>query len=168
MNRRLELKTDLLKMEGAGVSRPDIIEQLCLKFHVRPKSVYWYYQTRSQWQPEIMGLSEAKEAYHQTLNRLEYIYQKFSSVYMSAPEANNKIGALRGMLETTLKKAELTGVLVPGVPSEGKQNFQSLIEQEVLDSLSPDENAVVIEAASLFMRKRSELMSLREQEKNMP
>jgi hypothetical protein len=95
---------------------------------------------------------------------LEYIYQKFSSVYFSAPEANNKIGALRGMLETTLKKAELTGVIVSGVPSEDKTSFQSLIEQEVMDSLTPDENMVVMKAASLFMRKRGELMQLRGQE----
>lgn len=168
MNRRLELKTELLKMEGAGIGRPEIVEQLCLKYHVRPQSIHWYYRTRSQWQPEILGLSEAKEAYHQTLNRLEYIYQKFSSVYFQAPEANNKIGALRGMLETTLKKAELTGVLVAGVPSEDKPTFQSLIEQEVLDSLTPDENAIVIKAAALFMQKRDELMEQKGQEDRMP
>lgn len=151
-------------MEGAGIGKLEIVEQLSIKYHMRQSSIRYYFRSRSQWQPEILGLSEAKESYHQTLNRLEYIYQKFSSVYFEAPEANNKIGALRGMLETTLKKAELTGVLVPGVPSEDKTSFMSLIEQEVMDSLTPDENAVVMKAASLFMRKRGELMSLREQE----
>jgi hypothetical protein len=151
-------------MEGAGISRPDIVKELCVRFHVRPATIHYYYRSRSLWQPEILGLSEAKEAYHQTLNRLEYIYQKFSSIYLTAPEANNKIGALKGMLETTLKKAELTGVLVPGMPSEDKQSFQSLIDQEVMEHFTEEENKVVLDAASIFMRKRKELLSLREPE----
>ena len=101
------------------------------------------------------------------MNRLEYIYKNFSTVYMTTTEGSNKIGALRGMLDTVLKKAELTGVLVSGVASADKPTFQSLIEQEVMDNLLPEENMVVMKAASLFMRKRGELMSLRgEQEGN--
>ncbi len=165
MNRRLDLKAELLKMEGAGFNRSEIIDQLCSTFKVKPCTIYYYYRTRPQWQPEILGLSEAKEAYHQTLNRLEYIYQKFSAISMRASEDSNKIGALKGMLETTLKKAELTGVIVPGVPSAEKPTFQSLLDQEVMDRLTPSEEAVVMRAAELFLKKRGELLELREKEK---
>jgi hypothetical protein len=127
VNRRLELKTDLLKMEGAGINRPDITEQLCLKYSQPRSSINYYWRTRHKWQREILGLSEGKQAYHQTLNRLEYIYQKFSSVYMSATESNGKIGALRGMLETALKKAEITGVFVPGMLPEVSQTEPFII-----------------------------------------
>lgn len=154
-------------MEGAGLSRPDITEQLCSKFPVRPKTVEYYYRTRSQWQPEILGLSEAKESYHQTLNRFEYQYRKSSAIAMRASEDSNKLGALKLMFAITVKKAELTGVLVPGVASEDKPTFQSLLDEEVMDHLTRDENELVLQAASVFMKKRGELLEMREQEKTM-
>jgi hypothetical protein len=167
LNRRLELKTELLRLEGAGFNEREIVEQLHERFHAARKTVYYYYRTRPQWQPEILGLSEAKEAYHQTLNRLEYIYKEFSIICLSAREDSNKIGALKGMLETTLKKAELTGVLVAGIAAEDKPTFQSLLDQEALESLSPEDNALVMRAAGVFLKKRGALLEMRDQDVQM-
>jgi len=164
VNRRLELKTELLKMEGAGFSKADIVQELHTKFKVATKTVYYYYRTRHEWQPAILGLAAGKEAFHQTLNRLDYIYQKFSYVHLQAHDDNNKIGALKGMLETTLKKAELTGILVPNQSADEQASFMDLIDREVMETLTPEEEAIVMKAAELFQKKREAALATHEQE----
>ena len=154
MKNRLEFKLDLLTMEGQGFNRSEIVQQLAEKHSVSTKLVYYYINTRTRWQPEILGLETAKEAYHQTLNRLEYIYRHFSLIAQTAPENSNKVGALKGMLATITKKAELTGVLTPiGAPIELDEG----LDQEVFEHLSVEEREVIGRATYIYLTKRQEM-----------
>jgi hypothetical protein len=155
MKNRLEYKLDLLQMEGQGFNRTETVQHLAEKHGVSERVGYYYFKTRSRWQPEILGLETAKDAYHQTLNRLEYIYRHFSLIASSAPENSNRVGALKGMLETVIKKAEITGVLAPSdMPSI---NVDAVLDEATFKSLTPEENLTVVRATSMFLQKRQSL-----------
>jgi hypothetical protein len=164
VNRRLDVKTELLKLEGAGFTRPEIIDQLSEKFHVSPRTIRYYYRTRYKWQPEITGLASAKAAYHQALNRLEHIYRKFSLILLQASEDNAKIGALKGMLETQWKKAMISGVLTPNTATEESHESQDLAYDEALKNLTLEEQDIVIKAVEVVRRKREQIQQHHNQE----
>lgn len=154
MKNRLEFKLDLLTMEGQGFNRSEIVQQLSQKHSVSTKLVYYYLTTRARWQPEILGLEDAKDAYHQTLNRLEFIYRHFSLIAQTAPENSNKVGALKGMLATITKKAELTGVLTPtGAPMELDED----LDHEVFEHLTVAEREIIGRATYVYLTKRQEM-----------
>jgi hypothetical protein len=155
MKNRVEYKLDLLQMEGQGFNRAEIVEQLAEKYNVSKRLGYYYFKTRARWQPEILGLEDAKDSYHQTLNRLEYIYRRFSILSSNAPEASNRVGALKGMLEALRTKAEVTGVLGPS--SQTTVLIEDGLDSEVFNALTPEENALVMCATDLFLKKKQGL-----------
>jgi hypothetical protein len=159
MKNRLEYKTDLLQMEGQGFTRAETVQYLADKHHVSTKLGYYYFKTRARWQPEILGLEDAKDGYHQTLNRLEYIYRRFSVIATTAPEYSNRVGALKGMLETVRTKAEITGVLGPTTPILNIGDER--LDAEVFKTLSEEENTIVMRATHLFLEKKQDLLAPR-------
>jgi len=163
MKNRLEYKLDLLQMEGEGFNRTEIIQFLADKHHVSERVGYYYFKTRGRWQPEILGLKDAKDAYHQTLNRLEYIYRHFGHIAVTAPENSNRVGALKGMLDTTLRKAEILGIWTGIQPEQVQEDPASI---EVLQALSVEEEAIVMRAVNLFLDKKDQFLVKRVQEMN--
>jgi hypothetical protein len=155
MKNRLEYKLDLLQMEGQGFTRTEIVSYLADKHKVSKKLGYYYFKTRARWQPELLGLEDAKDSYHQTLNRLEYIYRRFSLLSANAPEFSNRVGALKGMLEVLRTKAEITGVLGPQI--QPAAFLEDALDSEVFNILTPEENEVVMHATDLFLTKKQDL-----------
>lgn len=155
MKNRMKLKLELLRMEGQGLNKSEIVDALAQQFHVSRKLGYYYYKTRSQWQPEILGLEDAKAAYHQTLNRLEFIYRHFSLLAQTAPENSNRVGALKGMLATIIKKAELTGVLAPSGTSS--LDVDDVFDDATFRALAPQERDLIMQATQIFLRRKEEV-----------
>lgn len=104
----LERRVELLKMEGLGVSRPDIVKQLSQKYDVSPRMVNYGFQRRTGWQGLIQEISNPERLLLKIVNRHEQIYQRAAFMHLSADNDNAKIGALRVMLEANKSLAETT------------------------------------------------------------
>lgn len=103
-------RTKLLKMEGEGFDRPDIVKQLSKEFQVSERTIARDFQKRSEWQPQITGYSERKKAYYCILNRFDQIYKKASFIFLHGDNDNSKIGALKVMLDSLSRIKELANI----------------------------------------------------------
>jgi hypothetical protein len=167
LNRRtIARHTEELHLEGAGFARPEIEEKIHEQFHVSKRTVQRDFRTRADWQFEIMGLSKdsAKDCFYETVNRYEQNYRRYSLVYLQATESSSRIGAVKGMVDTQVKKAEIMGALVPNLASGDQRRPQSLIDDEALKALSPEEEQIVLKAVLVFQKKRERIMQLHGQE----
>ena len=106
----VERRTELLKLEGDGFSRPDIEKQLSQKFQVTVRTVSRDFQKRANWQPSITHLTDKKQAFYSVLNRYEQIYQKASFTYLHSKNESITIASLRIMLDTLTKIRELANI----------------------------------------------------------
>lgn len=106
----VERRTKLLKMEGTGFDRIDIVKTLSQDFQCTERTVYRDFQTRSKWQPQLTGHSDRQQAYQSILNRFEQIYKKASFTYINSKNESVIIAALRVMLDALSRIKELTGV----------------------------------------------------------
>lgn len=104
-DRRLKL----LKMEGAGFSRIEILNELTKEFEVCKATIHRDYRLRSKWQPSIQSM-DPEASLLKTINRYEQIYRKASLISLQDQNPNARVGALKVMLEAT--KA-LHSVIVP-------------------------------------------------------
>jgi hypothetical protein len=89
-DRRLEL----LKLEGNGLLKPEVVEQLTQKYGVSKDTVWRDYRTRKYWQPI---LSEMVENLHKIKNRHEQLYRKASLTYLQSESNSQKISAINLM-----------------------------------------------------------------------
>ena len=106
----VERRTELLKLEGDGFSRPDIEKQLSQKYQVTVRTVSRDFQIRADWQPSITHLTDKKQAFYSVLNRYEQIYKKASFTYLHAKNESVTIAALRVMLDTLSRIKDLANV----------------------------------------------------------
>lgn len=86
----LERRLELLRMEGIGLSVPEMVQQLSVKYRCVPRTVYWDFQTKARWQPQIQQL---KKGMLKVLNRHEEIYRKASFHYLQSKD-NTKLAIL--------------------------------------------------------------------------
>ena len=103
----VERRSELLRMEGLGLSVNEIVKELSVKAQVSERTVYKDFENRSFWQPTVQQYEGLERTYHKNLNRLEQIYRKASHVYLNADNDNAKVGALRLMLEIVTRLNEI-------------------------------------------------------------
>jgi len=96
-----ERRLELLKLEGMGFSRPEIVKELSMKYHCTERAVYYDFETRNKWQR-----FDDEEAVLRILNRFEYLYRTASFNLMSAERGNIKVAWVRVMLEVNKQLAE--------------------------------------------------------------
>lgn len=105
-NQVLERRTELLKMEGLGFTKYEIVKQLTNKYDVSDRMLYYDYQRRKSWQPLIQELADPEKLVLKIINRFEQIYQRAAFIHIQADNDNARIGALRTMIEANSKLAE--------------------------------------------------------------
>ena len=71
VKRRLEL----LKLEGLGFSKPEIVTELSQKHQCSGRTVYRDFESRGQWQPELQNVKNPTQILMRTVNRYEQIYR---------------------------------------------------------------------------------------------
>jgi len=103
----VERRSELLRMEGLGLSVTEIVKELSVKAQVSERTVYKDFQSRSFWQPTVQQYEGLERTYHKNLNRLEQIYRKASLIYLNADNDNAKVGALRLMLDIVMRLHEI-------------------------------------------------------------
>ena len=101
-------RSEMLTLEGLGISKADIVKQLSLKYQCSKRSIYNDFETRSIWQPDLQGVKKAEETSLKSLNRLEQIYHQAAKRAISSPNPMVQISALNLMLKSTLAAGEMS------------------------------------------------------------
>ena len=109
VNRRLEI----LKLEGLGLSEPEIVKQLSEKYGCSQRTVYGDFECRQTWQPLLQGIMCPNDILLKIINRYEEIYRQASRKMLSSPNLLAQIAALNVMLKANSSMFE-TAVL-PGL-----------------------------------------------------
>ena len=87
----LERRLELLKLEGNGLLRPEIVQDLSVKFGCARGTIYNDFATKPHWQPLLL---EVKQALLTIVNRQEQLYRKASLAYRKAENNAQKITAI--------------------------------------------------------------------------
>src|SRR5208283_5013026 len=95
VNRRLEL----LKLEGLGLSRAEIVKQLSQKMECSERTIYNDFECRSTWQPLLQGATSPNDVLLKVVNRYEEIYRQASRKMLTSPNVLAQLGALNIMLK---------------------------------------------------------------------
>jgi len=106
VKRRLEL----LKLEGLGFSRPEIVKELSQKYECSGRTVYRDFECRGLWQPEYLNVENHAQILMRTVNRYEQIYREASVKLLTGVQEATQLGALNLMLKANGKIFE-TAVL---------------------------------------------------------
>lgn len=106
-----ERRLELLKMEGTGFNRNEIVKQLSEKFQCTERAVYYDFQHRTRWQPALQQLKDNDKILMKIINRYEQIYRKASFKALTTENESVHLGALKVMLEANSKISE--AMLIP-------------------------------------------------------
>jgi len=119
----LERRLELLKHEGNGLNRREIVKELTAKFGCSEVTVYNDFVTRPVWQPLVQ---EIKTSLFKIQNRHEQLYRKASFMYTQSKSDRARIAALNLMRQINIELAQLSGVK----PEEQKQTEETRIKWE--------------------------------------
>ena len=103
VKRRLEL----LKLEGLGFSPPEIVTELSQKYQCSGRTVYRYFESQGQWQPELQNVKNHSQILMRTVNRYEQIYREASVRLLTGTQELTQLGALNIMLKVNSKIYEI-------------------------------------------------------------
>jgi hypothetical protein len=109
VGRRLEL----LKLEGLGFSRAEIVKELCVKASCSKRTVYNDFETRASWQPALLSVGNPKEIALKIMNRYEQIYRQASRRLFTSANEFVQICALNVMVK--VNSLVLEGLVLPEV-----------------------------------------------------
>jgi AraC-like DNA-binding protein len=93
--RRLEL----LKLEGLGFSQAEIVKELSQKLGCSERTVYYDFETRTNWQPIVQTVINPEAVLLKVVNRYEQIYRQASIRLLTASNELAQLGALNTMLK---------------------------------------------------------------------
>jgi hypothetical protein len=157
--RGLEIKTDLLKKDGKGFSRAEVVKDLSQKYHLSPRDIYHYYENMSKWLPEILGYQNAKQHWLRCMARLETIYSAAGFYRFQGSSDIVRIQALKIQLECVRTMITKSGFdydrLNQANPSETKECGEDK-ERETIISAALPERAKQSISEYLRIRKETE------------
>jgi hypothetical protein len=81
----VERRLELLKLEGLGFSKAEIVKELSVKCQCSERTVYGDFECRSDWQPILQGVINAEEVLLKVLNRYEQNYRQASVISVTPP-----------------------------------------------------------------------------------
>ena len=89
-----ERRLKLLKLEGDGLNKPEIVKELTAEFEVSKQTVYMDFSQRKTWQPII---TEVINAIHKIINRHDQLYRKVSALRLEAKTINDHLNIYNQM-----------------------------------------------------------------------
>jgi hypothetical protein len=92
-SRRLEL----LKLEGLGFSKIEIVRQLNEKAGCALRTIYNDFETRASWQTILQSAVKPEDVLLKIANRYEQIYRQLSLRVLSSSNPLAQLGALNAM-----------------------------------------------------------------------
>ena len=124
--RRLEL----LKLEGLGFSRPEIVTELGQKYRCSGRTVYRDFENRGQWQPELQNVKDHSQILMRTVNRYYQIYREASVRLLTGTQELTQLGALNLMLKVNSKIYEIA--VLPDILSRLEELEEIVKRQKML------------------------------------
>ena len=109
MNKLAERRLELLKMEGMGFSKAEIVKIQAEKWHKTERAIWYDFETRKTWQPLFNLFVDREKARMVMQNRLDYQYRESMRQYLTGPD-HVKLAALKLAFEITLHHSELLGL----------------------------------------------------------
>ena len=106
IEKTLERRVDLLKLEGNGMQPPEIVKELSTKYGVTQRSIYLDFERRNSWQPQ---LERVQQALLKICSRHEQLYRKAMIAYMQAKSERTRVSALNLLRQINVDLAELSG-----------------------------------------------------------
>jgi transcriptional antiterminator len=103
VSRRLEL----LKLEGLGFNRSEIVKQLSEKYGCSERMLYYDFESRDDWQTSFQELGNSQAILLKTINRFEQIYRQASVKLLTGAQEATQLGALNIMLKANSKILEV-------------------------------------------------------------
>ena len=171
-----ERRLELLKMEGEGFSKCEIVNDLSVKYQVSTRQIYNDFENRKKWQPRIQMIDSLLAV----KNRYLQIYREASFLFLHSTNENSKLGALNTMLVANHHLAEIIPFdeseqkdislswkdPEPGSTEDLLKQFESAIEDAHnqqfptlndmdLSLLTLEERETVDEAMKLILKARS-------------
>jgi len=142
-----ERRLELLKMEGEGFSKCEIVKDLSVKYQVSMRQIYNDFENRKKWQPRVQMIDSLLAV----KNRYLQIYREASFLFLHSTNENSKLGALNTMLVANHHLAEI----IPFDESEQKDIALTFQDAELpIDvSLLTLEEIQILDQASALMKK---------------
>ena len=103
----LERRLELLKMEGEGFFKNEIVQTLAKKYNCSASTIYYDFRERSTWQPR---LQELKRLQYRIVNRYEQIYRHAAFKFRTSQNESIQIASLKVMSDTLRHLTEATSV----------------------------------------------------------
>jgi hypothetical protein len=104
--RRLEL----LKLEGLGFSKAEVVNELSQKLACSKRVLYKDFESREFWQPVLQGAVKPDGVLLKVMNRYEQIYRQASLRFITTSNELARMAALNIMLKANSLMCE-TAVL---------------------------------------------------------
>jgi hypothetical protein len=95
----VERRLELLKLEGYGLSPPEISKRLSETANCSPRTIYNDFETRQSWQPILQNAVKSGDVVLKVVNRYEQIYRQASMRLLNSPNSLVQLGALNAMLK---------------------------------------------------------------------
>ena len=89
-----ERRLKLLKLEGDGLNKPEIVKELSQEFNVTVQTCYRDFRTRKTWQPLT---TEVVNAIHKIINRHDQLYRKVSALRLEAKTISDHLNIYNQM-----------------------------------------------------------------------
>jgi len=99
-------RTKMLDYISKGIPLHTIVNDLAVAFERKPATIYKDFENMAHWAPQILTLRDDKLAYS-LVNNIKQVIPNAWYEYKQADNSNAKIGALRLIMEATLKLAQL-------------------------------------------------------------
>lgn len=148
MRQVLERRLEFLKLEGLGLSLPEIVQELSQKYALTKRTIYYDSEHRASWQNMLTQVHDIERALLIYQNKLDSIYRRLSFIAVQGSEMA-KVQALRVMLGVVSRQAELAGVQV-NVPSKIEVSLNDKAGETAL--LLQKYNDVLDQAADLNLK----------------
>ena len=89
----------MLKLEGLGFSKAEVVNELSQKLSCTKRVVYKDFESREIWQPVLQSVAKLDGVLLKVLNRYEQIYRQATMRFLTASNELAKFGALNIMLK---------------------------------------------------------------------
>lgn len=122
MNKLAERRLELLKMEGMGFSKAEVVKLQAEKWHKSERAIWYDFETRTTWQPLFNQFFDSEKARMVMQNRLDYQYREAMKQYLTGPE-HAKLTALKLAFEITMHHSELLGLTEEQPTEKYSQNY---------------------------------------------
>lgn len=165
MGNTVELRLQLLKDIGEGLSTRETVKHLSEKFGITQSGAYYHFENKDKWIGQYSDLTQSKNLLFQLFHRFNYVYREASFQYLHSQNDNARIGYLRTMLDAACQLRDFLPKEKDGSTVTPEKAFYLLMwgenddaetTQKIMDVMTNEEKQLVANAHKLWTSKKIE------------